>query len=232
MLTQRQTLHDREPVRVLLVDSHPLLRAGMAALVNQEKDMVTCGEADSITTTRAAVAELTPNLVIFDLNLDGADMIELIKDFTIRYPLMLLLVFSQCRDAELVNRALRAGARGYVLKHETARGVITAIRTVLDGRIYVSTKIAEGALRTLSEFSSAPENERKLKHFKLTDRELHVFRLFGSGLSTRQIAEELHLSVKTIETHREHIKQKLDLKGSDDLKRCATDWVRDRIAQI
>jgi len=222
--------HAFDRLRVLLVDDQPLLRLGITRLIDHENDLIVCGEADSINSTRTAVGELAPDLMIFDLNLGGGDMIELIKDFKVRYPMMVLLVFSQCTETGLVTRALRAGAAGYALKQESAEGLLNAIRTVLDGRMYVSRKIAAIVLRNSLDDRSNPEDGRLVKDFRLTDRELHVFRLVGLGLGTRQIAGELQLSVKTIEAHREHIKQKLDLKGSGELKRCATDWVRERFA--
>lgn len=216
--------------RVLLVDDQPLLRSGIARLINQERDLIVCGEADSITSTRTAVSELDPDLLIFELNLGGGDMINLIKDLKVTYPSMGLLVFSQCGETEFVTRALRAGATGYVLKQEAAEGVLAAIRSVLDGRMCVSRNIAAIVLRESLELFSRLQDDRLVSSFRLTDRELHVFRLFGLGLGTRRIAAELHLSIKTIEAHRENIKQKLGLKDCGEFKRCATNWVRERIA--
>ncbi len=191
-----------------------------------------CGEADSIDSTRVAVRDLTPDLLILALLLGGGDVIELIKTFKIECPSMGVLVFSQVEEILFATRALRAGAVGYVSKQESPDEVLVAIRTVLGGGTYVSREVAVHVLKEQLEQSGQVETESVPKVGNLSDRELHVFRLIGTGFSTRQIAEELTRSVKTIESHRENIKHKLGLDNGTALADYASAWVKDHLPSL
>ncbi|MBI4660410.1 MAG: response regulator transcription factor [Verrucomicrobia bacterium] len=208
--------------RILIVDDHPLLRAGLIQFIDRQKDMICCGEADGAASTQNAVLAYKPDLVLLDLRLRGEDGLELIKSLKSQHPKLLILVISQCDEMLYAERALRAGARGYIMKEEATEEVLFAIRAVLGGELYLSRKLAIRLVRKTIEsrpLMPGPGVE------SLTDRELQVFQLLGSGLSTRQIAERLNLSFKTIETYRENIKHKLGLGGAADLVRYATRWV-------
>jgi DNA-binding NarL/FixJ family response regulator len=204
--------------RVLLVDDHPIVRQGLSRLINNEPDLLVCAEAASAEQAVAAIALHNPSIAIVDIQLDGFDGIELIKLVRQRHPDLPMLVLSMHDESLYAERVLRAGARGYVTKQEAPEKVMTAIRRVLMGEIYVSEKIASRLLHSLAGTSKVAL-ESPLQ--RLSDRELQVFRLLGSGLSVRQIAVKLGLSVKTIETHREHIKGKLNVTSSSELLRYA-----------
>lgn len=204
------------------MDDHPLLRRGLAALIASSPDLGVCGDAGSCADALSAVGQLSPDLVILDLEMDGRGGLDLITEIKQRWPALPVLVLSMHTGAAYAERALRAGARGYVTKEEVDETVLTAIRRVLGGRMYVSEKIGSRFVETfLAGTRSADDSPLHL----LSDRELQVFRAIGQGRSTRQIANEFHLSIKTIETHREHIKQKLGLHSSAEMARRATQWV-------
>jgi len=201
-----------------LVDDHPILRDGFAQLIGQESDLKVCGEADTATKALTAIAALKPDLVIVDISLKGVSGIELIKRIKLSHPEVPVLVLSVQDEAVFAERSLRAGARGYVMKQAPTEEVMAAIRRVLRGGHYLSRKMQERLLDNLSagsEGGSAPGIEC------LSDRELEVFRLVGRGCGTRQIAEQLRLSIKTIETYRAHIKEKLKLRNGIELIRSA-----------
>jgi len=212
--------------RVLVADDHPLIRVSCMAMVNRQRDLVCCGEAGSTVETRNAVQALQPDLVLLDLLLDGADGLELIKSLKSQFPRMYILVFSQLDEGLYAERALRAGASGYILKTQTPKEVTRAIRTVLAGEIYVSAVVAARLLHKVIETKRESCDGRTAA---LTDRELKVLQLLGVGMSTRKIAEELTLSFKTIETHRENIKRKLGLHDAAELVCFGTQWVRAEI---
>jgi len=213
--------HDVKPaeIRILVADDHPLVRNGLVRLLNQQPDLVCCGEASSVTEAQKAVAHLRPNLILLDLRLKSGDGLELIKSLIAQFPNVLILVISQHNEHLFVERALRAGARGYLLKDQAADEVLEAIRTVIAGEIYLSSALT--ALM-LSRILGKPVDRAADCLELLTDRELHVLHLLGSGLSTREIAAELNLSFKTIETHRENIKSKLELQNAAELVHFAT----------
>ena len=222
-----ETLHDsvREPVlrettraRVLLVDDHPIVRQGLSRLINSEPDLIVCAEAASAEQALEAVEKHNPSIAIIDIQLDGFDGIELIKLLRQRKPDLPMLVLSMHDESIYAERVLRAGARGYVTKQQASEKVMTAIRHVLSGEIYVSEKIAAKLLHALAG-SKPTLGESPLQ--RLSDRELQVFRLLGGGGTVRQIATKLGLSVKTVETHREHIKTKLNIETSSELLRYA-----------
>jgi DNA-binding NarL/FixJ family response regulator len=209
--------------RVLLVDDHPIVRRGLAELIDQEPGFSVCGEAQNAQEALDSVAALQPDLAVVDVSLQGTSGIELIKDVKIRYPDMLVLVLSMHDETLYAERVLRAGARGYVMKEEATEKLMTAIRKVLSGQIYLSEKMAA---RALSKFIHGARDTNGSPLECLSDRELQVFELIGRGRGTRQIAETLHLSVKTIESHREHIKSKLNLTRSTELMQHAIQWVQ------
>ena len=228
------TLRAAEKTRILLIDDHPILRQGLANVLNQQTTLCVCGEASDPSEALSAVERLRPDLALVDLSLRTGDGIELLKDLRVRQPRMLTLVLSMHDEALYAERALRAGARGYVMKQEKIDRLLLAINRVLAGSIYVSDQVAAHAVQRLAvghphgAAAGAPEAAQSLDAYvqRLTDRELQVFRLIGRGLGTRLIAEMLHLSRKTIESHREHIKTKLAFKDGSELIQRAIQWAR------
>jgi len=208
-------------VRVILVDDHPMVRQGLAQLINDEADLCVCAEADNATTALELIDSSLPDLAIIDISMGGVDGIELLKQLKTRRPGLATLVLSMHDEALYAERVLRAGARGYVTKQEAPGQVMTAIRLVLAGEVYVSEKIAARLLKLVTG-SRVDNTQTPLG--RLSNRELQVFRLIGGGMSIREIAEKLELSTKTIETHREHIKEKLSLKSSSELLRYAVQY--------
>lgn len=207
--------------RVLLVDDHPIVRQGIAQLINREPDLAVCGEADTAHEALKLLNSLAPDLAIVDVSLEDRSGIELIKDMKLRLPKLPVLVLSMHHESLYAERALHAGARGYIMKQEAPDRVLTAIRTILAGEVYVSEKMAARMLRSLSDRRAGTEAS---PIERLSDRELEVFRLIGKGFSTSEIAEQLFLSAKTVETHREHIKEKLALAKKGELLRYAVQW--------
>ena len=202
-----------------------MVRDGLIRLIGQQNDLFCCGEAGTVAETQAAVARHKPDLVILDLRLKGGDGLELIKSLKSQFPDLRILILSQYEAPLYVERALRAGALGYVVKEQAADEVLQAIHTVLGGEVYLTRGMASTLLHKF--VGPAPRSTPGTVE-PLTDRELHVLELLGSGMSTRQIASELNLSFKTIETHRENIKRKLKLRGASALVHYATEWARQR----
>ena len=194
-----------------------MVRDGLIRLIGQQADLVCCGEAATAEETSAAVNELKPDLVVLDLRLKGADGLELIQILKAAHPEIKILMLSQYDAQIYVERAMRAGARGYLIKDQAADEVLQAIRAVLRGEVYLSREMASLLLGALVGDSKVPNSSVD----SLTNRELQVFQLLGAGLSTREIATELKLSFKTIETHRENIKRKLNLRGAAALVHAA-----------
>jgi len=209
--------------RVLVVDDHPLMRNGIVELLNRQTDVMSCGEAGTPEELKEAVAATLPDAVLLDLRLGHADGIELIKQLRALYPKLPILVHSMYDEQVYAERVLRAGADGYVMKEEAPDAVMAGLRQVLRGELALSEAIKSDFVRRLLGRPKAREDDPVKA--KLTDRELQVFNLLGSGLKTRQIAEELSLSVKTIETYRENLKNKLVLKDAEDLAQAAKQWV-------
>ena len=207
--------------RILIVDDHPLVREGLIGLLSTQSDFVICGEAAGVTDARRIVAEQKPDVAIIDLTLTDGTGIDLIKEFKARYQGLKLLVLSMHDESMFAERALRAGALGYVSKQEASRTIVQAVRTVLSGKLYLSPNMTElvvqRAFVTGNDLSRPPVD-------RLTEREREVFELIGQGLSSRQIAVKLEVSPKTIETHREHIKEKLELTTSTELTKYAVQW--------
>jgi DNA-binding NarL/FixJ family response regulator len=227
MVTKNQLGIRKAKTRVLLVDDHPILRRGLAQLINQECDMAVCGEAEDAPKAFEAFSTLHPDVAVVDISLKGGNGIELIKNVKARFPAVPILVLSMHDESLYAERALRAGGLGYIMKEEAIEQVLVGIRRVLVGEIFLSDKMKAKMLQQLASgkakaFVSPIEN--------LTDRELEVFRLIGEGRSTRQIAGELHLSVRTVEAYREYIKGKLNLKNSTELVQHAFHWVHHEAA--
>ena len=211
--------------RILLVDDHPLMRRGLAALIDNEPDLAVCAEAGNRKSALDAVARCAPDLAIVDLSLEGGeDGLDLVKALKIRSPPVPALVLSMHPEARYGERALRAGARGFIAKQQLGEAVLAAIRRVLAGRIYMSGALS---MDLASRFVGGDANPRS-RLATLSDRELQVFRLIGEGRRTREIASILHLSPKTIESYREHLKQKLDIDGGPELVRRAVCFVETR----
>lgn len=208
--------------KILIVDDHPIVRQGLTELVNHENDLTVCGQAEDAHQAMKAIKELRPSMAVVDISLRETSGIELIKDINVQYPNLPVLALSMHDESLYAERALRAGAKGYIMKAEATEKVITAIRKILNGEIYVSDKMAAKMVRKLvggkAEISTSPVE-------RLSDRELEVFHLIGKGYGTRQISERLHLSIKTIETYRAHIKEKLSLANAAELLRYAIQWV-------
>jgi DNA-binding NarL/FixJ family response regulator len=208
--------------RVLLVDDHAVVRFGIAQLINRQEDLMVCGEEEEASRAMSAIQSLKPDLVIADISLKDSSGLELMRNIKAQYPKMPVLVISAHEESVYAEIAFRAGALGYLMKGEALSKVLTAIRQVLAGSIYVSESLAakmlQKQIRGQGDAIASPiEN--------LSDRELEVFQLIGRWKGTRQIAQELHLSVKTIEYYREQIKRKLGLKGATELSQYATTWV-------
>jgi len=209
------------PTKILIVDDHPLVREGLIGLLSAQSDFVICGEAAGATDARRIVAEQKPDVAIIDLTLSDGTGIDLIKELKARFQSVKLLVLSMHDESMFAERALRAGAMGYVSKQEASRTIVEAVRTVLAGRRYLSPNMTELVMQRA--FISGADLSRPPVD-RLTERERDVFELIGQGLSSRQIAVKLEVSPKTIETHREHIKEKLQLTTSTELTRYAVQW--------
>src|SRR6202142_1521717 len=215
--------------RILVVDAHPIVRQGLALLINQETDLLVCGEAEEASGAMHVLASSKPDILIVDISLNGPDGIDLLKNVRNAYPTLPVLILSMHDESIYAERALRAGANGYIMKQEATEKVLVALRRILAGEIYVSDRIGNHMLQHyIRGASPLPQSSVA----ELTDRELEVFRLIGEGHGTRQIAEELHLSVKTIESYQAHIKEKLALRNARELLQHAIQWtVSEKIAK-
>lgn len=200
--------------RVFLVDDHPVLRQGLGRLIDDQPDLAMCGQAESPVEAMRLLPAAKADVVIVDLTLKGGDGLELCKQIRERFTKLPILVVSMHDESLYAERALKAGARGYVMKQEPQEIVMTALRTVAGGEVYLSAKMSAKLLRS---FSGVKSDSELAPLERLTDRELEIFRLIGDGQSVRSIAEKLFLSTKTVEAHKEHIKQKLNLKSSNEL---------------
>jgi DNA-binding NarL/FixJ family response regulator len=218
----------RKPkIKVLLVDDHPILRKGLAQLINLESDMMVCGEAEDGPKAFELAGTLTPDVAVIDVSLKGSNGIELIKNLKARYPELPTLMLSMYDESLYAERALRAGSLGYIMKEEAIEQVLVAIRRVMTGEIFLSDKMKS---KMLQQMATGRTKQVLSPIEALTDRELEVFRLIGEGKSTRQIAADLHLSVRTVEAYREYIKAKLNLKNSTELVQHAFHWVHHKAA--
>jgi len=206
--------------RILIVDDHPMMRQGLAQLIANEPDLKVLAEADTGGQALDIILSQKVDLVLLDISLPDKNGLEVIKDIHVQKPELPILAVSMHEETVYTERVLRAGARGYIMKQEGGKKLLEAVRQVLSGHIYVSEKMSSQILENFSgrrvESSSPVE--------RLSDREFEVFQLIGQGRGTRDIAEHLHLSVKTVEVHRANIKQKLNLKTATDLVRHAVRW--------
>jgi DNA-binding NarL/FixJ family response regulator len=199
------------------------LRRGVGQLIDQEKDFVVVGEADDAQKAITAIESTKPDVALIDISLNGASGIELLKNIRVRFPKLKMLVLSMHDESIYAHRALRAGASGYIMKQEGPEKVLVALRRVLRDEVYLSDNLGNRMLHTLVS-GRAPTSTSPIE--ELSDRELEVFNLIGQGHGTRPIAEKLHLSVKTIESHRAHIKEKLNLQSATELVHHAIQWVQ------
>jgi DNA-binding NarL/FixJ family response regulator len=207
--------------RVLVVDDHPIVRQGLALLIDREPDLTVCGQAEEANSALETIASLQPDIVLLDISLGGQDGLELLKKIRARDTDLPVLVLSMHDELIYAERALRAGADGYIMKQEATDRVLTAIRRILDGQVYVPDRVAT---RMLKQYARGTASGANSPLASLSDRELEVFRLIGHGSSTRQIAEVLHLSVKTVESYQAHIKEKLALRNARELHHHAIEW--------
>jgi len=207
--------------RVIVVDDHPIVRQGLTQMINRDGDLIVCGEAEEARSALQAIATLSPDIVVIDISLNGPSGLEILKTIRQTDPALRVLILSMHDEMVYAERALRAGANGYIMKQEATEMVLVAIRRILGGEVYVSNRVANRMLRQL--VGGAPSS-RKSPVDDLTDRELEVFRLIGEGHGTRQISDELHLSVKTVETYQSHIKEKMGLRNARELVQYAIQW--------
>ena len=212
--------------RILILEEHPLLRHGISDYLNSQPDMIVCGEADNIRDARNKIAECKPQLLLTALRLGAGDTLEFVKALRGERSGLLILIYSAFEEAIFAERALRAGAAGYMMKTAPAEELLVAIREIVSGNMYVSRDVA---MRAFKKSLESPAEQRSARPTigieSLSDREMHILNLLGSGLRNRQIAHSLNLSVKTVETHRENIKRKLGLKSGRDLVEMATKYV-------
>jgi len=208
--------------RILIVDDHPMMRNGMATQISNEPDLAICGEADDVNAALQLVRELNPDLVIIDISLKTGHGIDLVKQIRARCPTMKMLVNSMYDESVYAERALQAGAMGYLSKQSASESLIGAIRTVLAGKTYVSAEMTDRILKSRVGGMIQPG---KSPIESLSDRELEVLTLIGQGNTTGSIAEQLYLSTHTIDTYREKLKIKLNLANGAELNRYAVQWV-------
>lgn len=208
--------------KILIVEDHPIFKMGMCELINQEKDLKVCGSAEDVSRARELIESEQPDLVVLDLSLKDSNGMELLKELNKYHKEIPVLVLSMHEESLHAERCLMAGAKGYVMKHETIESVIKAIRQIFAGKKYISQRVMESLLNKIGDPSSK-EQDSPVR--SLTDRELEIFQLVGKGFSSSQIAEQLNLSVKTVGAHRERIKQKLGLKTSGEMVRYAVLWL-------
>ncbi len=206
---------------VFLVDDHPLVREWLTNLIQQQEDLTVCGEADNASQAIQAIEAAKPDIAIVDIGLKDSSGIELIKDLKRCSPAVAILVLSMHEEAHYVERALRAGAKGYIMNRETTRTVVAAIRQVLNGKLYVSEEIAAAMA---AQFVEGKTLATQSPAQQLSDRELEVFELLGQGRGTRQIAETLRVSVKTVQAYSARIKEKLGVHSATELIREAVRW--------
>lgn len=211
-----------KPLRIVIVEDHPIVRQGLVAVIGQQPDMTVCGESDTVTDGLDQIRTARPDIAIVDLSLGLESGLELTRTLDASGSKVHVLILSMHDETLHAERALAAGARGYIMKQEATQNLIAAIRCVASGKIYVSPTMAERIVARVTARGGAPTERAPLE--RLTDREREVFMLVGRGLLTREIAEHLRLSVKTIETHYARIKEKLGLHNLNELIRTAVAW--------
>jgi DNA-binding NarL/FixJ family response regulator len=221
MMPQYRVVSAAKKATVLLVDDHPIVRQGLTQLINQEPDLAVCAQAEDANGAFHAIATHRPDVVILDISLNGPDGLAVLKDIRVSHATLPVLVLSMHDESLYAERVLRAGANGYIMKQEATERVLEAIRRIRGGEVYVSDRIAKRLLRQVVSSPAAGKSPMEA----LTDRELAVFRLIGKGRGTREIADDLHVSVKTVESYQAHIKEKLALKNARELVQHAFQWV-------
>ena len=221
MTSRPQATTSVKKCKVLLVDDHPIVRQGLALLIDREADLSVCGEAEGAHTAFHLIETLKPDIVVLDISLSGPDGLDVLKEIRTKTAALPVLILSMHDESIYAERAMRAGANGYIMKQEATEKVLVAIRRILQGDVYLSDRLTNTMLQQFVR-GSAPSKSSPLVN--LTDRELEVFRLIGEGHGTRRIADELHLSVKTIESYQAHIKEKLALRNARELVQHAIEW--------
>ncbi len=221
-MTERTKFASGRKTGILVVDDHPLVREGLAARISPQPDMEICGEADSVASALEQVAATSPDVCLIDVQLVDSHGIDLIKEIHGRFPSIKMLVVSAFDESLYAERALRAGAHGYINKRELQDNILVALRTVIDGQRYLSPKMTQ---QLVGQLVGSKESIEADPIQRLSDRELEIFQLIGHGNTSGAIARQLHLSPHTIDTHREKIKRKLDLKNAAELQRAATQWM-------
>jgi DNA-binding NarL/FixJ family response regulator len=213
--------------RVLIVDDHPIVRQGLKRLIEQERDLMVCGEAETVREARQLIRDSAPDVVIVDLLLRQSDGIELVRDVRAHHPALPMLVLSMHDEAIYAERMLAAGANGYIMKQAAGDQFLTALRRVLDGGIYVSEAVGNNMIQ---KFASGGAYLASSPIDRLSNRELQVLQMIGRGMSTREAAETLNLSIKTVESHRQRLKRKLNLATGAQLVQYAVNWAAGREA--
>jgi DNA-binding NarL/FixJ family response regulator len=220
----KKNCRDTRKVRILLVDDHPSTRSGARLMIETERDLEVCGEADTAEEGLEAAIRLSPSLVITDVTLPGRSGLELVQDLAARCPLVPVLVFSMHSEFTYARRALQVGARGYIMKSEDGSTLLQAIRTVMSGRISLSPT----ASSRLLEFVTDRSKQKRMGIEALSPREFEVFRLIGRGICTKDIADQLHLSIKTVDTHRARIKEKVGVNTLAELISISSTWLTEQ----
>ena len=207
--------------RVIVVDDHPIVRQGLAQMIDREPDLTVCGEAEEAHAAMQAITQRRPDIMILDISLNGPDGLELLKSIRASDPDLPVLILSMHDEAIYAERALRARANGYIMKQEATEKVLVAVRRILNGELYLSDRMSN---KMLQHYIGGAPSMIQSRISSLSDRELEVFCLIGEGRATREIAEELHLSIKTVETYQAHIKEKLALRSGRELIQHAIQW--------
>jgi len=221
MIAKPQVSVQTRKCRVLLIDDHPIVRQGLALLIDREGDLSVCGEADGAHSAFHAIETLRPDIVVLDISLSGPDGLDVLKEIRMKTASLPVLILSMHDESIYAERAMRAGANGYIMKQEATEKVLVAIRRILQGEVYLSDRLTNTMLQ---QYVRGVSPTKMSPLVSLTDRELEVFRLIGEGHGTRQIADDLHLSVKTIESYQAHIKEKLALRNARELVQHAIEW--------
>lgn len=217
-----ETRPGQRVIRIVLVDDHPVVRVGLRQLIDDQPDMCVCGEAGTPAEVLDLLGTVSPDLALIDLSLGESSGLELVKQLAATHPAIGILVLSMHDERVFAERALQAGARGYIMKQKPGRDLLKAVRRVAAGRIYLSAEMTDRLLEAATGRRHSAEGLSPVE--RLTDRERDIFGLIAEGYTTRQIADGLRVSTKTVETHRAHIKEKLGLKTATELIRVATTW--------
>ena len=224
MVTDKKQIKKNErKIQILLVDDHPIVRDGLTTIIDHQRDLNVCGGADDAHQAMKAIGELKPDVVVVDISLKNSDGIELTKTIKTKYPKLPVVVLSVHDESVYAERALRAGARAYLMKEVASENIVYAIRTVLKSEVYVSETISK---KFLHKIAGDKADKTKTSIENLSDREFEIFRLIGDGLKASQIAKNLHLSVKTVETYRGRLKEKLNLDSATELLQYAIKWAK------